>query len=286
MDLKQAQDALRASEAELRLIMDNVPARVSYIDCDYRYRFLNRHNEEWLGASRKDLTGRGLADVVGESRTRQIAPLLDRVLKGETVATEKMLTQPDGLERWESIHYAPNRDHEGNVVGIYAVHTDIHDQKRNEEELKRANWMLSSHINNTPLAVLEWDRDFRLVRWSPQAENIFGWRSDEILGIPLADSPLVHAEDRESFAGLVGKLMSGEEPRATGLTRNHRHNGNTIWCEWYHSALLDEQGSIVSILSFVQDVSSRIEAEERLQYLATRDALDRAAEPPAAQRAA
>ena len=78
-------------------------------------------------------------------------------------------------ERWESVHYAPHRDAEGNVVGIYAVHADIHDQKRNEDELKRANWMLSSHISNTPLAVLEWDRDFRLVRWSPQAENIFGW---------------------------------------------------------------------------------------------------------------
>ena len=38
--------ALRASEAELRLIMDNVPARVSYVDRDYRYRFLNRHNED------------------------------------------------------------------------------------------------------------------------------------------------------------------------------------------------------------------------------------------------
>ena len=67
--------------------------------------------------------------------------------------------------------------------------------------------------------------------------------------------------------------MGGEEPRATGLTRNHRRDGNTIWCEWYHSALLDDDGQIVSILSFVQDVSSRIQAEERLQYLATRDAL-------------
>ena len=67
--------------------------------------------------------------------------------------------------------------------------------------------------------------------------------------------------------------MDGEEPRATGLTRNHRRDGDTIWCEWYHSALLDDDGQIVSILSFVQDVSSRIQAEERLQYLATRDAL-------------
>ena len=271
--LKQAQEALRDSEAALRLIMDNVPARVSYIDRDYRYRFLNRHNEEWLGQSRKELQGRQFAEVVGNERANQLGPLLDRVLDGETVSTEKQLAQPDGQERWESVHYAPHRDAEGNVVGIYAVHADIHDQKRNEDELKRANWMLSSHISNTPLAVLEWDRDFRLVRWSPQAENIFGWRSDEILGIPLADSPLLHEDDREGFAGLVARLINGEEPRATGLTRNHRRDGDTIWCEWYHSALLDDEGRIVSILSFVQDVSSRIQAEERLQYLATRDAL-------------
>src|SRR5678815_4832354 len=41
----------------------------------------------------------------------------------------------------------------------------------------------------------------------------------------------------------------------------------------YHSALLGDDGKVVSILSFVQDVSSRIQAEERLQYMATRDAL-------------
>ncbi len=271
--LKQAQEALRASEAELRLIMDNVPARVAYIDREYRFRFLNRHNEEWLGASRKDLTGRRVEEVIGEERFAQLQPLLQRVLNGEVVATEQTLVQPEGEPRWESIHYAPNRDGEGNVIGIYAVHTDVHDQKNNEDALRRANWMLSSHISNTPLAVLEWDREFRLVRWSPQAENIFGWVSDEVLGMPIDDNPLLHEADREAVAGLLATLTSGEEPRATGLTRNCRKDGDTIWCEWYHSALLDDDGRIASILSFVQDVSSRIQAEERLQYMATRDAL-------------
>ena len=128
-------------------------------------------------------------------------PVEDLVLKPEFVrrvhectdqlvaaTVEQLLAQPAGDERWESVHYAPNRDAEGNVIGIYMVHADIHDQKRNEDELKRANWMLSSHISNTPLAVLEWDRDFRLVRWSPQAENIFGWKSEEILGVPPASA--------------------------------------------------------------------------------------------------
>jgi diguanylate cyclase (GGDEF)-like protein/PAS domain S-box-containing protein len=271
--LKQAQEALRASEGELRLIMDNVPARVAYIDRESRFRFLNRHNEEWLSESRKDLTGRKIGEVVGDARARQLQPLMNRVFSGETISTEQMLVQPNGEQRWESIHYAPNRDGEGNVIGIYAVHTDIHDQKRNEEALRRANWMLSSHINNTPLAVLEWDRDFRLVRWSPQAENIFGWRAEEVLGMPITGSQLTHEADRPTVTELIEKLMAGEQPRATGLNRNYRKDGETIWCEWYHSCLLDEQGRIVSILSFVQDVSSRIQAEERLQYLATRDAL-------------
>ena len=133
--------------------------------------------------------------------------------------------------------------------------------------------MLSSHIGNTPLAVMEWDRDFKLVRWSPQAEKIFGWSDEDVRGMPLTDNVLMHEADREAVSAQIARLTGGGEPRATGLTRNYRKDGDTIWCEWYHSALLDDQGRIVSILSFVQDVSSRVQAEERLQYLATRDAL-------------
>jgi PAS domain S-box-containing protein len=106
-ELKQAQEALRASESELRLIMDNVPARVAYIDREFHYRFLNRHNEEWLGLKRDELTGRAVADVVGDERFAQMRPLLERVLQGETVSVEQLLAQPVGDERWESVHYAP-----------------------------------------------------------------------------------------------------------------------------------------------------------------------------------
>jgi PAS domain S-box-containing protein len=97
--------------------------------------------------------------------------------------------------------------------------------------------------------------------------------ADEVLGMRIEDNALLHEADREALAGVLASLTSGEEPRATGLTRNNRKDGDTIWCEWYHSALLDGDGKIASILSFVQDVSSRIQAEERLQYMATRDAL-------------
>jgi diguanylate cyclase (GGDEF)-like protein len=84
---------------------------------------------------------------------------------------------------------------------------------------------------------------------------------------------LLHEDDSEAMVGLINRLLAGHEPRETALTRNYTKDGKTIWCEWYHSALVGEDGKVVSILSFVQDVSSRIQAEERLQYMATRDAL-------------
>ena len=98
------------------------------------------------------------------------------------------------------------------------MHTDIHDQKNNEEALRRANWMLSSHINNTPLAVLEWDRDFRLVRWSPQAENIFGWaRRRSARHAASTDNPLLHEDDRDALVEpRRPAARAGYEPRATG----------------------------------------------------------------------
>ena len=151
----------------------------------------------WARAARSSPAARSPRCVGNERANAAGAAARPRADRARRCPPRSSSCSRTASERWESVHYAPHRDGEGNVVGIYAVHTDIHDQKRNEDELRRANWMLSSHISNTPLAVLEWDRDFRLVRWSPQAENIFGWRSDEILGMPLADSPLVHEDDRE-----------------------------------------------------------------------------------------
>ena len=101
------------------------------------------YDEAWIGEARKELTGRHVEDVAGAARFALLQPIFERVLRGETVSTELCLPQPDGATRWESVHYAPNRDSEGSVVGIYAVHTDVHDAKSNEDALRRANWMLS-----------------------------------------------------------------------------------------------------------------------------------------------
>ena len=57
--------------------------------------------------------------------------------------------------------------------------------------------------------------------------------------------------------------MDGPSPHATIVNRNYRKDGSVIWVEWHNSALRDEAGRVISLLSLAQDVSSRMQAEEK-----------------------
>ncbi len=272
-DIRTAHEELESSEAELRSAMDSLPYPMAYIDKSYRYRLVNRRLETLVGKQRHELIGKDLLTIFSQKRFDEVKPLWDRVLRGETVSTERLIVSGDGEERWMTLRYTPRYDADGQVMGIYAAATDIDELKRTEIELRRANWMLSSHFENSPLAVIEWDHEFQVRRWSPQAEKIFGWSESQVLGKHFRDWRFVVEDDDPQFAAVNMRLMEPEHPRTTSLNRNYRNDGRIIWCEWYNSSLRDESGQIVSILSLAQDVTTRVLAEERLVYQATHDGL-------------
>ena len=113
----------------------------------------------------------------------------------------------------------------------------------------------------------------RIARWSGQAEAIFGWSAAEALGRAFNGWRHIYEDDAPAAVRAMQGLAEGRERHATLLHRNYRKDGSVIWVEWHSSALRDESGRVISILSLAQDVSSRIQAEERLQYMATHDGL-------------
>jgi PAS domain S-box-containing protein len=114
------------------------------------------------------------------------------------------------------------------------------------------------------MAVLEWDSEFRIVRWSPQAEKMFGWRAAEIIGKDWHEFSLVYEADRESVKSIANKLLDGSETRCVCCNRNYTKDGSVIYCEWYNSVLTDAEGKVVSLLSFARDVSDRHRTQEEL----------------------
>ena len=144
------------------------------------------------------------------------------------------------------------------------LETEIKERQQARLELDRAYQQLNFHVENSPVAVVEWDSELRVKRWSRQAEKIFGWKADEVLGKHPSEWQLIHPEDAEAVSIVMLKLLYGSEPRNLSEHRNYTKNNSIIYCDWYNSAFMDESGSLVSILSLVLDISDTVRAEEGL----------------------
>lgn len=129
------------------------------------------------------------------------------------------------------------------------------------DELHKLNF----HLENSPLALIEWDSNFRVVRWSREAEALFGWRSAEVTGKHPQEWQFICAEDAAVVNDAIARLLKGSEPRSVSQNRNYTKDGSIVYCEWYNSALLDESGHLVSVLSLVLDVTSRQQTQAALQ---------------------
>lgn len=124
---------------------------------------------------------------------------------------------------------------------------------------------ISSHVENSPLAVIEWDNEFRIRRWTKRAEIFFGWDAEEVMKLPPDEWTFVHDDDRESVNEVMRRLLKGEEISNVSSNRNYTKDGMVLHCVWYNSALHDRDGRLISILSLVNDVTVEKEKEEKLR---------------------
>lgn len=134
-----------------------------------------------------------------------------------------------------------------------------------EAKLEQAHQQLIFHVENSPLGVIEWDEQFRVKRWSPQAEKIFGWKAEELLNRHWNQWEFVYPEDLEQVNAISSRLLNGEENRNICCNRNYTKQGNLVCCEWYNSVLKDKNGQVISLLSLVQDITIRETAQQELK---------------------
>jgi diguanylate cyclase (GGDEF)-like protein/PAS domain S-box-containing protein len=132
-----AETALRESEERLRLVANNVPALISYVDRDQRYRFSNRTYGDWFGIAHEEMQGRSLAEIFGEETYARMRGEIERCLAGASVEFE--LTIADG-ERRRALQVAcvPHLAADGDVLGFYLLANDVTALKQAQEDLRFA----------------------------------------------------------------------------------------------------------------------------------------------------
>lgn len=113
----------------------------------------------------------------------------------------------------------------------------------------------SSHsllVERSPIAIIEWDLDFRVVDWNSAAETLFGYERSTALGRP---GPELLVPDgvrdciREGWDELVANADGSRY-----VNENVRADGTTVTCEWYNAPIVRD-GTVVSVVSLVRDVT-------------------------------
>src|SRR5262249_10046204 len=79
---KQAEESLRATEEQLRLVTTNMPAAITRCTRDLRYEWASPAYAQWLGRTPEEIAGRPIADIIGKEGLEGIRPHIDRVLAG------------------------------------------------------------------------------------------------------------------------------------------------------------------------------------------------------------
>lgn len=138
---RQAEHALRLSDAKLRLIINAMPAGMAYLDAQQRYLYHNQTFAEWLGLPAHAIDGRKVREVMGDEAYAEIEPRLSEALAGKAVRYERdQRVAGGGLRRW-SVRYSPHTAHDGKVTGCIAMITDVTEQRLAEQALRQAQKM-------------------------------------------------------------------------------------------------------------------------------------------------
>jgi len=114
---------------------------------------------------------------------------------------------------------------------------------------------LELHFNQTPLGIIEWDKDFSVIRWNPAAERIFGYTEEEAFGRKGTD--ILVPENAKEIIEEVWLQLLNQKGGDRNTHINVTKDGKQILCDWYNTPIINDNGEAIGVSSLVNDITQQ-----------------------------
>jgi PAS domain S-box-containing protein len=261
-DLKQAEEALRASERTLNLIINTIPMLAWSTDPTGSVEFLNKRWLEFTGLSAEQASGFGWSVAIHPDDAKGLLDYWQAALaSGTNVDVEARMRRFDGQYRWFLFRASPLRDESGKIVKWYGTNVDIEDRKRADEELRRSEAFLAEGQRLSRTGTFAWRPDAMKSVWSEELYRIHEIEPGTPIATYIAQIG-VHPDDIPLVKETAAKGVE------TGSDYEHTHrivmpDGRIKFLHVMARATRDLKGRL-EYIGAVQDVTQRMLSEEAL----------------------
>jgi PAS domain S-box-containing protein len=260
---KRTKEMLQSERDKAQKYLDIAGVMMVAIDADQKVTLINKKGIEILGYSENEIVGKNWFDnFIPELSRDSVRKVFTNIMAGEIEAAEyfeNLVLTKNGEERIIAWHNTLMKDESGNVVGTLSSGEDVTDRRRAQKEMK----LLASIVKHIPDAICSRDINGNVTSWNEGAEQMLGYKSEEILGKPFAMTvpPEIAQKELEHCTGVLnaeGFLTGYESLRLA-------KDGRIIPVEITAVALTDEQRNITNYTSIMRNISKRKTAQEELK---------------------
>ncbi|AOY80972.1 PAS domain S-box protein [Moorena producens JHB] len=136
-----------------------------------------------------------------------------------------------------------------------ALEKEIAKHNKTVEELLRSQQTLSVLVEQTPLGFIEWSLDGEVMQWNHVAEKIFGYHKMEAFG-HRAHELMKPQSSVKQLQRVLQDCLNFQYSNC--ITENyHPQDGSSIFCQWHNAPLIESDGTVIGVVSMVEDITTR-----------------------------
>jgi PAS domain S-box-containing protein len=263
---KQAEEAVRASELNLRLMVDSIPAWVSTMKPDGEAETVNRQAMDYTGKTSEEMKN-WLPTAHPDDRMNTASCWRRAVETRDPYDVEARIQRADGAYRWFHARGLPLRDGEGNIVRWYVVLTDIDDRKQAQQALRTSERELSLIIEAIPALVWCARPDGELTYVNRRVLDYTGTTHEALARDGWTG--YLHPDDFEPTVRAWSHAVATGELHEVQY-RLRRSDGAYRWFHVLGQPLRDSEGRLTRWYGLLIDIDDRKRMEEDLRSTQSR----------------